>query len=232
MRCVSTTDIGAQILTAIRRIILLAALCAALFTAVAQPAAPDVTPEPPACDDSAALSAQVAQLYLSLSAVRNGDADALGALYEVGARYQAMALDCGYLPSDINTLVINITDVDRVLEVLDMLNGDPLRGQLLYDAQEPAGAGDKLGCSGCHAPGEVAPITVGTWTRWDEERSQEERFATYDFQRYAVESILLPWDYFVAGYPEYTMPDFYHEKLSYQDLADLVAYLESQDQLP
>lgn len=223
-------------MTAIRRIILLVALCAALFTVAAQSTEPESTPEPAACDNPAALSAQVADLYLTLSDLRagleSGDSAALSSLYEVGARYQAIALECGYLPDDVNALVINTTDIDRILEVLDTLTGDPLRGQLLYDAQEPSAAGDILGCSGCHAAGTVAPPTEGTWTRWDEEHRLEERFAEYDFRRYAVESIMLPWDYFVATYPEYTMPDFYHEQLSYQDLADLVTYLESQDQLP
>ncbi len=223
-------------MTLIRRIVLVALCMAIVSAAVAQPAEPEATPEPAACDDSAALSAQVADLYLTLTDLRerldDGDATALGGVYEVGARYQAIALECGYLPDNVNELVINITDIDQVLEVLLTLNGDPLKGQLLYDAQEPSAAGDTLGCSGCHTLGEVAPMTDGTWTRWDEERSQEERFAEYDFTRYAVESILLPWDYFVATYPEYTMPDFYHEQLSYQDLADLITYLESQDQLP
>ena len=218
------------------RHILLTALCGLLFSAAAaQPAQPDSTPVP-ACDDPAALSAQVAELYLTLTDLRerldDGDADALGAVYEAGVRYQAIALECGYIPSDVNTLVINTTDIDRVLTVLETLSGDPLKGQLLYDAQEPSAAGDTLGCSGCHTLGEVAPITEGTWTRWDEVGSGQERFADYDFTRYTVESILLPWEYFVPTYPEYTMPDFYAEQLSYQDLADLIIYLESQDQLP
>lgn len=224
---------------------LIAALFAGLLMvglAAAQTETPPAAPEPeptefvPACDDPVRLSGQVAELYLTLFDLRErleaGETAALGDLYAVAQHYETFALECGYLPEDAELLVMNTTDVDRILDVLDTLSGDPLRGQLLYDGQEPTAAGDTLGCSGCHTPGLVAPLTEGTWTRWDEVHRLEERFADYDFTRYAVESIVLPWEYFVEGYPEYTMPDFYAEQLSYQDLADLIIYLESQDQLP
>lgn len=224
------TKYGRNPLSLLNRLLTLTALIALLVIGAGQAASgPDTAA---ACDNPAQLQAQIAELYLSLHSAQSSEEDTLEALYRVGEQYQAIALECGYLPSDVNELVINTTDVERILEVLDTLTADPLRGQLLYDAQEPSAAGYILGCSGCHTAGEVAPMTEGTWTRWDEERSQEERFAEYDFRRYAVESIVLPWEYFVATYPEYTMPDFYHDQLSYQDLADLVIYLESQDQLP
>lgn len=160
---------------------------------------------------------------------------ALADLYAVGVAYQQLALNCGYLPEDLEGLVVDTTDVGRVLTALDTLAGDPLRGQLLYTGQESSASGDRLGCAGCHeaAPGAVsiAPPTEGTWTRWDEVRSLDPRFADYSFEQYTLESILLPWDYFVPTYPEYTMPDFYHTQLGYQDLADIVAFLSSQDQL-
>jgi len=156
---------------------------------------------------------------------------ALASLYSAGEAYRQLALDCGYLPENFDLLVINSTDVPAVLTAMLSLNTDPLRGQLLYNGAEPSTSGDTLGCAGCHNAGEVAPPTEGTWTRWDEQRRLEPRFADYTFEQYIVESILLPWEYFVPTYPEYTMPDFYHEQLSYQDLADIVAYLSSQDQL-
>lgn len=223
-------------MTAIRSIIAVM-VCATLITLVAaQSPSPSPTPQPAPCDDPAALSTQIAELYLTLNTLRDsleaGDTNALGSVYDVGLRYQAIALECGYLPDNVDGLVINTTDIDRVLDVLQTLAGDPLRGKLLYDGQEPSAGNTILGCYGCHTPGLVAPATEGTWTRWDEEHRFEERFAGYDFDRYVVEAVLLPWDYFVPTYPEYTMPDFYHEQLGYQDLADLVAYLESQDQLP
>jgi mono/diheme cytochrome c family protein len=156
---------------------------------------------------------------------------AITALYDAGESYRQLALDCGYMPENFNTLVINSQDVNAVTVAIEDLTTDSLRGQLLYNGEEPSASGDVLGCAGCHNGGPVAPPTEGYWTRWDEERSQEERFVDYTFEQYTVESIILPWEYFVPTYPEYTMPDFYHEQLSYQDLADIVAYLGTQDQL-
>jgi hypothetical protein len=46
-----------------------------------------------------------------------------------------------------------------------------------------------------------------------------------------VESLIDPWAYTVEGYPENIMPNNFGSRLSYQNLADLIAYLSSQDQL-
>ncbi|MBC8171941.1 MAG: hypothetical protein H7X77_09715, partial [Anaerolineae bacterium] len=75
---------------------------------------------------------------------------ALASLYEVGEQYRQLALDCGHLPANLNTLVIATTDIDRVLTALETLNGDPLQGQLLYNGEESTTNGDRLGCAGCH----------------------------------------------------------------------------------
>ncbi|MBC8098345.1 MAG: hypothetical protein H7Y11_02780 [Armatimonadetes bacterium] len=202
--------------------------------AQAQPPTPSPTRSPVDCvgDGLIAAKADLDALLADFDADAEADPDiALGSLYDVGELYRELALECGYLPANLDALVINSTDVQRVLTALETLSGDPLHGQALYNGTEQTAAGDMLGCAGCHEAGVVAPTTSGTWTRWDEVRSQESRFARYTFERYMVESILLPWDYFVATYPEYTMPDFYAEQLSYQDLADIIAYLNRQDQL-
>ncbi len=186
------------------------------------------------CDDPVSLILVQVELSARLDSfaeqVRTGDETAYAELYAVGSAYQEIALACGYIPANADTLVINTTDLERVLPVLETLIGDPLNGQLLYNGETATDAGDTLGCSGCHA-GEVAPLTEGTWTRWDEERSQLSEFSGQPFEYYMAHSILLPWDYFVPTWPEYTMPDFYAEQMSYQDLADIIAYLSGQDQL-
>ena len=155
--------------------------------------------------------------------------ETLGQLYEVGAAYQELAIACGFIPEDIGERFVG-TDVDIILTALENVNGDPLNGQLLYNNEANAADGAVLGCVGYHEAGEIAPATEGTWTRWDEIHSQEEQFADYTFEHYAVESIIHPWDYTVEGYPANTMPNNFGDRLSYQDLADLISYLESQDQ--
>jgi cytochrome c553 len=152
----------------------------------------------------------------------------LALLYETGTAYRQLAIDCGYVPPDIGEHFVG-SDVDRILEILETLNGDPLNGQLLYNNEEAAADGSVIGCVGCHENQDIAPLTEGTWTRWDEIRRHDPELADYSFEQYTVESIVLPWDYLVAGYGE-VMPNNYGERLSFQDMADLIAYLESQDQ--
>jgi hypothetical protein len=186
------------------------------------------------CTPSALMLTQAElsrQLRDFATTIESAPDETLATLYEVGKAYHEIALACGYIPEDVEGLVINTKDLDRIMAVFEGLSGDPLRGQLLYNGAEASTAGATLGCSGCHEAGVVAPPVGGTWTRWDEIHSQEEGFEGYSFEQYTVESIIHPWDYFVAGWPEFTMPDFYETQLSYQDLADIVAYLASQDQL-
>lgn len=185
------------------------------------------------CDPNALVFDQFeAQLSLeTFGADLEQDVQAtLETLYTVGDLYQQLALDCGYIPDDIGTLFVG-ADVDRILTALDAVRGDPLNGQLLYNNEVQAADGTELGCVGCHLTEDsTGPLTEGTWTRWDEIRSLEPQFEEYSFEHYMVESIVLPWDYTVEGYPENIMPNNFGSRISYQDLADLIAYLESQDQ--
>lgn len=154
--------------------------------------------------------------------------ETLSQLYEIGTQYRTLAVDCGFIPDDIGEQFVG-TDIETVLRVLETVDGDPLNGQLLYNNEAPATDGGVLGCLGCHTDETLAPLTEGTWTRWDEIHSLEPQFEDYTFEHYTAESILLPWDYLVSGYAE-VMPNNFGDRLSYQDLADLIAYLESQDQ--
>jgi hypothetical protein len=153
---------------------------------------------------------------------------ALADLYDTGKAYQQLALDCGFIPDDIGELTVGM-DVEFILNALENINGDPLKGQLLYNGEEPAADGSVLGCVGCHSDNDIAPVAEGTWTRWDEIHSLEPEFEEYDFAHYVVESVVLPWDYIVPDYGE-VMPNNFGDRLSFQDLADLISYLESQDQ--
>lgn len=208
--------------------------------ALAQAPAPTETPEAPfSCDpDSlqtyAAARIISAQVALAESA---GDpeatSDALGQMYLIGEELKARALACGYIPSNIGQMPIGEdTSIERVQEIMGTLTGDPLRGQLLYLGQERSSQNATLGCSGCHQAGDIAPPTEGTWTRWDEERRLLPEYAEEDFAYYAAEAILHPNTYVVSPYGENLMPAIYTLALGYQDLLDLVLFLESQDQLP
>lgn len=203
---------------------------------------------PPATCDMANLAQQqqvFAQL-LTLDFERTPELS-LANLYRLGAMYQQLALGCGYLPSDseINAqilLTLSITDVgtiiaanavggdvDAILAELETVIGDSFRGNLLYNGMEPSLDGSPLGCAGCHE-GAAAPLTEGTFTRVDEQRLLLPQFADYTVERYLVESIVHPELYVVEGYAPGLMPTFYGQRLDIQDMADILAYLLSQDQ--
>ena len=117
----------------------------------------------------------------------------------------------------------------QILLELDEVYGDPLQGQLLYNGLEPALGGTALGCSGCHENEAVAPLTAGTWTRVDDIRLTLPQFGDYSHRQFLVESIVEPMAYITPDYAG-MMPEFYGGQLTTQQLADLVAFLDSQDQ--
>jgi mono/diheme cytochrome c family protein len=122
------------------------------------------------------------------------------------------------------------TDVESALAAIEDLSGDPSRGQQLYNGLEDSLDGTRLTCFSCHN-GETAPTAEGTWTRVDEIRLQDPALEGYTVEHYLVESIIHPNAYVVPGYIENLMPDYFGTRLDAQMLADLVAYLDSQDQL-
>lgn len=226
------------------------------FAAIAQddtppalPSLPDVPTDFGAYDCS---PAGMAALYEEMSTAYDFDFDedpvgAQSALFQLGQRYQAIALRCGYMPFedeqqeliDQTLLVVNLTDIVTALAIgsdvevalaeIEELFGDSFDGQLLYNGLEMGLDGNILGCSTCHN-GEVAPLTEGTYTRVEEIRLLEEQFEAYTIRQYLVESILEPHAYIVPEY-ENVMGSNYSTRLDAQMLADIVAYLESQDQL-
>lgn len=169
-------------------------------------------------------------------------------LFRLGAVYQQLAVDCGYVPSeqeinalitltlavtDIETIIASNavgTDIEAILVELEATRGDSFNGQLLYSGVEYGLDGSGLGCAGCHE-GEAAPPLEGTFTRVDEIRLLLPEFEGYTVEQYLVESIVHPNDYIVPEYVANLMPTHYGNRLDIQQLADLIAYLESQDQL-
>jgi mono/diheme cytochrome c family protein len=112
-------------------------------------------------------------------------------------------------------------DAAAVTADLIALAADPQRGEQIYRQQA---------CVGCHVTsgGVIAPALDGTWTRVIEDRLTLPQFAGYSGEQYLVESILLPVAYTVPPYAG-VMPTDFGNKLDIQMLADLVAYLHSQD---
>jgi len=102
--------------------------------------------------------------------------------------------------------------------------GDPENGQSLYE-------GISYGCSGCHLNGAAAPDTVGTWTRTLEERITLPEFDGYTGEQYLIESIVLPgaYDYPDDSYAAGAMPANFGERMTHQELADIVEYLKTQE---
>ena len=212
--------------------------------------AQDSTPLPdtPECDPTSLAEQQSTLAEMFIIDFENEPETARDNLFRLGAAYQTLALQCGYQPDDtgVTTMIQQVlsvaempdiiaassvgTDVDGVLVELDEVRADLFNGDLLYNGIETGLDGAALGCSGCHNI-ETAPPTEGTWTRIDEIRLNDPALADYDVQRYLVESILHPNDYIVPDYLPNLMPANYGSRLDIQMLADIVAYLESQDQL-
>jgi mono/diheme cytochrome c family protein len=110
------------------------------------------------------------------------------------------------------------TDVDAIVVALEDVTGDPVNGQLIYTT---------YACAGCHAAGLVAPITDGQWA--NAMAGADGRPYAGDPIRYFVESIVAPNDFIVAGYNAGQMPQNFGDRMPLQDLADILAYIESYD---
>ncbi len=120
------------------------------------------------------------------------------------------------------------TSIDDIMKGLQGLTGDPQRGTTLYNGQGTP----QLPCYSCHetGAGTVAPPTQGTWTRVQDTRLQDPKFAGWTGEQYIADSIIHPSDYVVPNYSDGVMPQNFGQLLTYQDLADLIAFLKTQDQ--
>jgi mono/diheme cytochrome c family protein len=104
--------------------------------------------------------------------------------------------------------------------------GDAERGQQLADGA--------LGCSGCHVLADVGPGWMAAGGQPGIGARAETRFAQDDYtgqaadaQQYLVESVVQTNAFIVEGYQPSIMPQNYGERLTGQDLADLIAYMSS-----
>jgi mono/diheme cytochrome c family protein len=117
------------------------------------------------------------------------------------------------------------TDVATIMETIeaDGLVGDATAGEQAYLIT--------YGCSACHLNGLVAPDTEGTWTRVNDERITLDEFAGYTAEQYLIESIVqaavydYPDDNYLAG----AMPADFGDRITYQDMADIIAFLQTKE---
>lgn len=115
------------------------------------------------------------------------------------------------------------TDVAAIQAELVNYGGDPVNGQALYN-------GAAYACAGCHANAAVAPLTDNTWSVVQSgERLSDPALAGYTPDQYLIESIVAPNAYVVPGYGAGVMPQNFGERIGYQDLADILAYIKSYD---
>jgi mono/diheme cytochrome c family protein len=103
--------------------------------------------------------------------------------------------------------------------------GDPGAGGALAE---------NLGCTGCHVLSTVGPAWIaqggepGIGTRAAARIGQDDYAGDATTpEQYLVESILVPGSYTVPGFESVQMPTNYGERLTAQQLSDLVAYLLS-----
>ncbi|MBK8027617.1 MAG: c-type cytochrome [Chloroflexi bacterium] len=98
------------------------------------------------------------------------------------------------------------------------LVGDPAQGETIFKV----GASDAPPCVGCHAlaPGawSLAPVMEGIHER------AVQRVDSLSAEAYLTQSIMEPGAYLVPGFRDVMYPQ-YGERLSPQQIADLVAYL-------
>jgi mono/diheme cytochrome c family protein len=123
------------------------------------------------------------------------------------------------------------SDVAAALTAIGELTADPARGDRLYHGQERSQLNRSLPCLACHlaeANG-VGPMTSGTWTRAVSLHDGDPALEGYSPEFYIVESILLPGNYVVSGFSNAMQANLGND-MSAQDLADIVAYLQTQTQ--
>ena len=100
------------------------------------------------------------------------------------------------------------TDIESELP-----EGDPALGQALFEGE--------LGCAGCHVAGAdvVAPDIQGIATR------AAARVPGMSAEDYLRQSVILPGAYVVEGYDPTMSTLNYGDRLTPQDVADLIAYM-------
>lgn len=103
---------------------------------------------------------------------------------------------------------------------MTVLQGDAKHGAEIFTH----GVGDAPPCISCHSLGQ-SPFSLGPKMIGISQRAGQ-RVPGMSAEAYLTQSILEPSAYVVSGFRDIMYPNF-KEKLSPQDIADLIAYLET-----
>jgi mono/diheme cytochrome c family protein len=124
-------------------------------------------------------------------------------------------------PGTTNLLEINETIATGLADGT-FTEGDVTAGQAAFS---------DFGCAGCHVPPAVTgPSVIGLWGR--AEANQDDRLTNSGeetAQGYVIHSIILPNDFVVPNFNSDIMPQDFSQRMSYQQLIDILAYIEDQD---
>jgi cytochrome c len=145
----------------------------------------------------------------------------------------------------INSLVAYIMNwKDRALQEAAGPTPTPMANAMGTDMTIPLPPGDAdrgksltegdLGCVGCHILSATGPAWLPSGDTPGIGARAETRFTESDYaghattaQQYLLESIVTPNAFVVSGFEPNIMPGNYGERLTVQDAADIIAYLQS-----
>lgn len=105
-------------------------------------------------------------------------------------------------------------------------------GTITPDAAAGEEAFAARGCAGCHgAANGTGPAVTGLWGRAQDDLDGRLTSTNHvdNPEAYVIQSIVNPGAFTVPGFTAGLMPSNFSEVLSYQELANILAYLETQD---
>ena len=149
---------------------------------------------------------------------------ALGAMTTVAD--QACTDDTAGAIAWVNHVIIDTPpcpSVDALDASISALTGDIDRGQALFWGSTPDPNGNILGCISCHGGRGSAPAVH---VMYEYAQTAVEHDPQHTVDSFLVESIVDPSAFVEVGYVD-MMPSNYSDRLSDQDIADLVAYIQS-----
>jgi mono/diheme cytochrome c family protein len=120
-------------------------------------------------------------------------------------------------------------DVDVIIQTIidEGITGDVTRGEAIYNNVQQSELNSRLGCAGCHGVA-AGPATEETWASIPDRLASDPMFSDYSPEQYIIESIVRPADYIVDGWGA-NMPNNFGQRMSVQDIADVMVYLRSYE---